>query len=93
MKLKDQERALAMIDGDPGLHSLRQLRAPYLDLEVRRGCRTCMRGPLLVWWGWGVGEGDCHLSKVERACSLHFAAACATCHWAPALQPHPALGT
>ncbi|PSC69048.1 arsenical pump-driving ATPase [Micractinium conductrix] len=35
MKVKDQEKALAMIDGDPGLHDLRTLRAPYLDLEVR----------------------------------------------------------
>ena len=34
MKVKDQEKALAMIDGDPGLHDLRTLRAPYLDLEV-----------------------------------------------------------
>lgn len=35
MKIKDQERALAMIDGDPGLHDLRTLKGPYLDLEVR----------------------------------------------------------
>ncbi|PRW56240.1 ATPase ASNA1-like protein 2-like [Chlorella sorokiniana] len=35
MKEKDQERALAMIDEDPGLHGLRHLRAPYLDMEVR----------------------------------------------------------
>ena len=34
MKEKDQERALAMIDEDPGLHGLRHLRAPYLDMEV-----------------------------------------------------------
>lgn len=35
MKAKDQERALAMIDADPGLHDLRHLRGPYLDLEAR----------------------------------------------------------
>ncbi len=34
MKEKDQERALAIIDEDPGLHGLRHLRAPYLDMEV-----------------------------------------------------------
>ena len=35
MKLKDQERALELISGDPGLGGLRRLQAPYLDLEVR----------------------------------------------------------
>ncbi|KAL4528152.1 hypothetical protein Ndes2437B_g00259 [Nannochloris sp. 'desiccata'] len=35
MKLKDQERALNLIHGDKGLDNLRQLKAPYLDLEVR----------------------------------------------------------
>ena len=35
MKLKDQERALALITGDKDLKGLRQLQAPYLDLEVR----------------------------------------------------------
>lgn len=35
MKLKDQEKALALIRDDPGLKDLRQLQAPYLDLEVR----------------------------------------------------------
>ena len=48
MKEKDQERALAMIDEDPGLHGLRHLRAPYLDMEVGgmlyevlSGCASC----------------------------------------------------
>ena len=36
MKLKDQEHALALIDGDRELRDLRHLRAPYLDLEVGR---------------------------------------------------------
>ena len=35
MKLKDQEKALNLIKGDLGLKGLRQLQAPYLDLEVR----------------------------------------------------------
>jgi arsenite/tail-anchored protein-transporting ATPase len=35
MKLKDQERALNLIHGDKGLNNLRQLKAPYVDLEVR----------------------------------------------------------
>jgi arsenite/tail-anchored protein-transporting ATPase len=35
MKLRDQDRALQMIENDPGLKDLRQLQAPYLDLEVR----------------------------------------------------------
>jgi hypothetical protein len=34
MKVRDQEKALAMIDGDDELRALRHLRAPYLDLEV-----------------------------------------------------------
>jgi hypothetical protein len=36
MKAKDQDKAMAMIDGDAELHELRHLRGPYLDLEVRR---------------------------------------------------------
>lgn len=40
MKEKDQERALAMIDEDPGLHGLRHLRAPYLDMEA--SCRISL---------------------------------------------------
>lgn len=35
MKLKDQEKSLHLIHEDPGLKDLRQLQAPYLDLEVR----------------------------------------------------------
>jgi arsenite-transporting ATPase len=35
MKLKDQQRAIDMIDGDAGLHDLVTLQAPYLDMEVR----------------------------------------------------------
>lgn len=34
MKEKDQQKAVELIDSDPGLHDLRHLRAPYLDLEV-----------------------------------------------------------
>lgn len=54
MKEKDQEKALAMIDGDPGLHGLRHLRAPYLDLEVSR-CVAGTRDSLpsreaRLWW-------------------------------------------
>ena len=33
-KWRDQERALAMIDGDAELAGLRHLRASYLDVEV-----------------------------------------------------------
>ena len=35
MKLKDQEKALELIQGDAGLKNLHQLQAPYLDVEVR----------------------------------------------------------
>ena len=35
MKLKDQDRTLAMVESDPELHGLQRLRGPYLDLEVR----------------------------------------------------------
>jgi arsenite-transporting ATPase len=34
-RLKDQERALALLDAEPELAGLRRLRAPYLDLEAR----------------------------------------------------------
>jgi hypothetical protein len=34
MRVRDQEKALALIDGDSELKELRHLRAPYLDLEV-----------------------------------------------------------
>lgn len=43
MKVRDQEKALAMIDGDDELRGLRHLRAPYLDLEVG----GCLRSSLL----------------------------------------------
>jgi hypothetical protein len=35
MKLKDQERSLAIIEADPELKDLTKLRGPLLDLEVR----------------------------------------------------------
>ena len=35
MKLKDQERAIALLADDAQLRSLRQVQAPLLDLEVR----------------------------------------------------------
>lgn len=35
MKLKDQERSLAIIEQDPELQALQKLRGPLLDLEVR----------------------------------------------------------
>lgn len=35
MKLKDQERALHLLQTDPRLHELKQLKGPYLDMEVR----------------------------------------------------------
>lgn len=35
MKLKDQERSIAMLAADPDLKELRQIQAPLVDLEVR----------------------------------------------------------
>lgn len=35
MKLKDQERALQIINGDPELKDLQKLTGPLLDLEVQ----------------------------------------------------------
>eukprot|EP00873_Tetraselmis_striata_P038293 jgi/Tetstr1/458557/TSEL_044960.t1 len=35
MKLKDQQRSLAVIRSDPALANLTQLEAPFLDMEVR----------------------------------------------------------
>ncbi|KAI3436417.1 hypothetical protein D9Q98_005834 [Chlorella vulgaris] len=35
MRVRDQQKALELIDGDADLLDLRHLRAPYLDLEVR----------------------------------------------------------
>jgi hypothetical protein len=40
MKLKDQARAVALIDGDAELADLTHLRAPYLDLEVREAATS-----------------------------------------------------
>lgn len=35
MKLRDQKHALAMLDAEPTLRTLRHSKAPFLDLEVR----------------------------------------------------------
>lgn len=35
MKLKDQAKAMDIVDNNPALKDLRKIRAPYLDLEVR----------------------------------------------------------
>lgn len=59
MKMKDQERALHLLQTDPRLKNLKQLQGPYLDLEVR-GI------PALRYFGsqlWGnvaaeLGEGN-----------------------------------
>ncbi len=40
MKLKDQERALQIIDGDPELKDLQKLTGPLLDLEVQTPLRA-----------------------------------------------------
>ncbi|KAL4441055.1 hypothetical protein ABPG77_010486 [Micractinium sp. CCAP 211/92] len=54
MKAKDQAAALQMIDGDPGLHDLRHLRGPYLDLEVRGVPALDYFGRTL--WGSAIDE-------------------------------------
>ncbi|KAI7838953.1 hypothetical protein COHA_007312, partial [Chlorella ohadii] len=53
MKEKDQERALAMIDEDPGLHGLRHLRAPYLDMEGGVGKTSCSSSLAVALAGTG----------------------------------------
>lgn len=35
MKLKDQNKALQILQESPDLHDLKQIQAPYVDLEVR----------------------------------------------------------
>ena len=58
MKERDQERALEMIDSDPGLRDLRHLRGPYLDLEVR-GSSCALMGACVVLQSWdGTGLRD-----------------------------------
>jgi hypothetical protein len=54
LKLKDQKRALAMIDEDPELRGLHKISAPFLDLEVRGV-------PALRYFGgivWNTHDGD-----------------------------------
>lgn len=60
MRVRDQQKALELIDGDADLLDLRHLRAPYLDLEVRRlrggcGCEGWFHGRVTPA-GWRVGN-------------------------------------
>ena len=75
MKLKDQARALAIIDGDPGLHALKTLQGPLLDLEIRGPAPLHYFGDTL--WGpifdeMAASASDFHPEQLEHASLLQF---------------------
>ena len=75
MKLKDQARALAIIDGDLGLHALKTLRGPLLDLEIRGPAPLRYFGDIL--WGPAFDEmaasaSAFHSEQLEHASVLQF---------------------
>jgi Anion-transporting ATPase len=66
MKLKDQERSLAMIEADPELRDLAKLRGPLLDLEVRGPAALGYFGDML----WAPAFDSMAASESQRALCL-----------------------
>ena len=62
---KDQERAIEMLEGDPSLASLEQLRSPFLDLEVKGV-------PALQYFGRGLWQGSSTLADAASERDQRF---------------------
>lgn len=96
MKAKDQAAALQMIDSDPGLHDLRHLRGPYLDLEASAVAPLCgmrvlslkFESEVCLQRGSGFGGKVVWFMMVALGSRRGCAAAC----WRPRAGPEADAG-